>query len=214
MSEDLVEKGTLVLLNSAGDTRNTFDFLMGDDRNTSDLIPGSEPIRSTGDKGMEPKDITLYDCNICLDTAQDAVVTMCGHLFCWPCLHQWLLTQPQRKLCPVCKSAVDEYKVIPLYGRNSKRQEDPRDEIPPRPTGHWTEPEPEEDLETLYAFARGFHVTFGLGFPFGFLASTLNLVAAQLGGNDIDGEQNPNNPQLPNFFLYMAFVLIGWLIFV
>ena len=27
-------------------------------------------------------------CNICLDTARDAVVSMCGHLFCWPCLHQ------------------------------------------------------------------------------------------------------------------------------
>ena len=23
----------------------------------------------------------MYECNICLDTANDAVVTMCGHLF-------------------------------------------------------------------------------------------------------------------------------------
>ena len=29
-----------------------------------------------------------FECNICLDVARDAVVSMCGHLFCWPCLHQ------------------------------------------------------------------------------------------------------------------------------
>lgn len=30
----------------------------------------------------------VYDCHICLDTAADPVVTLCGHLFCWPCLYQ------------------------------------------------------------------------------------------------------------------------------
>lgn len=78
------------------------------------------------DKEAEQNEESLYECNICLDTAKDAVVSMCGHLFCWPCLHQWLLTRPNRKLCPVCKAAVDKDKVIPLYGRNSTRQEDPR----------------------------------------------------------------------------------------
>lgn len=24
---------------------------------------------------------SMYECNICLDTARDAVVSMCGHLF-------------------------------------------------------------------------------------------------------------------------------------
>uniref|UniRef100_A0A914RNH6 RING-type E3 ubiquitin transferase n=1 Tax=Parascaris equorum TaxID=6256 RepID=A0A914RNH6_PAREQ len=35
---------------------------------------------------------------------------MCGHLFCWPCLHQWLNTRPNRQLCPVCKSAISKDK--------------------------------------------------------------------------------------------------------
>lgn len=53
-------------------------------------------------------------------------VSMCGHLFCWPCLHQWLETRPTRQLCPVCKAAISKDKVIPIYGRGSTNQEDPR----------------------------------------------------------------------------------------
>lgn len=29
-----------------------------------------------------------FECNICLELAQDPVVTLCGHLFCWPCLYR------------------------------------------------------------------------------------------------------------------------------
>ena len=47
-----------------------------------------------------------FECNICLDQAQDAVVSRCGHLFCWPCLHQWLEVKKSRPLCPVCKAAI------------------------------------------------------------------------------------------------------------
>ena len=80
-----------------------------------------------------------YECNICLDTARDAVISMCGHLFCWPCLHKWLETKPNNQTCPVCKSAINREKVIPLYGRNSTDRNDPRDKIPPRPQGQRTE---------------------------------------------------------------------------
>lgn len=79
-----------------------------------------------GDKEDDKNEESMFECNICLDTAKDAVVSMCGHLFCWPCLHQWLETRPNRKLCPVCKAAIGKDKVIPLYGRNSTKQEDPR----------------------------------------------------------------------------------------
>ncbi|KHJ84465.1 zinc finger, C3HC4 type [Oesophagostomum dentatum] len=79
-----------------------------------------------------------FECNICLDTAKDAVVSMCGHLFCWPCLVQWLDTRPNRQLCPVCKAAISKDKVIPLYGRGGDNT-DPREKVPPRPRGQRTE---------------------------------------------------------------------------
>ena len=58
-----------------------------------------------------------FECNICLDVARDAVISMCGHLFCWPCLHTWLETRPNRQICPVCKAGIGKDKVVPLYGR-------------------------------------------------------------------------------------------------
>lgn len=46
--------------------------------------------------------------------------------YSWPCLHQWLETRPNRQVCPVCKAAISKEKVVPLYGRGSTKQEDPR----------------------------------------------------------------------------------------
>ena len=82
---------------------------------------------------------SFYECNICLEQAKDAVVSKCGHLFCWPCLHQWLETRPTVQTCPVCKSSVSRESVTPIYGRNSTDKKDPRDKVPPRPQGQRTE---------------------------------------------------------------------------
>ncbi|KAL3921014.1 MAG: hypothetical protein SGPRY_005048, partial [Prymnesium sp.] len=66
-----------------------------------------------------------FDCNICLDTAFDPVVTICGHLYCWPCIFTWLKQQQEGQLCPVCKALISKDKVIPIYGRG-RGQVDPR----------------------------------------------------------------------------------------
>lgn len=29
-----------------------------------------------------------FDCNVCYDVAREPVVTLCGHLYCWPCLYR------------------------------------------------------------------------------------------------------------------------------
>lgn len=52
------------------------------------MIPGtSENSNGATASGGAPnsendkKDDSMFECNICLDVARDAVVTMCGHLF-------------------------------------------------------------------------------------------------------------------------------------
>ncbi|XP_010272476.1 PREDICTED: E3 ubiquitin-protein ligase RMA1H1-like [Nelumbo nucifera] len=69
-----------------------------------------------------------FDCNICLDFAQDPVVTLCGHLYCWPCIYKWIhfqsastgseeQQQQQKPQCPVCKAHISRRALVPLYGR-------------------------------------------------------------------------------------------------
>lgn len=193
-----------------------FRSLNGNEKeSTSKTVPndGATTKDSTNDKEKEEKrDDSMFECNICLDTAKDAVVSMCGHLFCWPCLHQWLETRPTRKLCPVCKAAISKEKVIPLYGRGSTKQEDPRNKVPPRPAGQRTEPEHQQGFQG-FGFGDGFHMSFGIGaFPFGFFASSFNFgeprPAANRGTTQYEDEQ-----QLSKLFLYLAFLCIAWLLF-
>lgn len=33
-------------------------------------------------------DASHFECNVCLEVAQEPVVTLCGHLYCWPCLYR------------------------------------------------------------------------------------------------------------------------------
>lgn len=84
------------------------------------------------------------DCNICLEFVQDPVVTLCGHLFCWPCIYKWLhfQTNPtqvqQKQKCPVCKCAVSHTTLIPLYGLGKPAKGESHHAglvIPQRPSG-------------------------------------------------------------------------------
>ncbi|XP_072163419.1 E3 ubiquitin-protein ligase RNF185-like [Diadema setosum] len=157
---------------------------------------------------------SLFECNICLDTAKDAVVSRCGHLFCWPCLYQWLETRPNRQVCPVCKAGISRDKVIPLYGRGSTNQQDPRDKMPPRPQGERHEPETQGPFQGFGFGDSGFHMSFGIGaFPFGFFASTFNLGDGRIGHPP--RPQVPPNPEeqfLSKVFLWVAFLFVFWLL--
>ncbi|MCE3214992.1 hypothetical protein HAX54_000510 [Datura stramonium] len=78
-----------------------------------------------------------FECNICLDLANDPVVTFCGHLYCWPCIFKWIHLRsipsenphqlnPQ---CPVCNAEVSRRTLVPLYGRG-QATESSEEEVP------------------------------------------------------------------------------------
>ncbi|KAE8672919.1 hypothetical protein F3Y22_tig00111833pilonHSYRG00006 [Hibiscus syriacus] len=83
-----------------------------------------------------------FDCDICLDSVRDPVVTLCGHLYCWPCIYKWLRFQTistedldhNHQQCPVCKAEVSHETLIPLYGRGLTTKAS-TDNTPNRPLG-------------------------------------------------------------------------------
>ncbi|KAL8166065.1 hypothetical protein V2J09_007564 [Rumex salicifolius] len=112
-----------------------------------------------------------FECNICFDLAQDPIVTLCGHLFCWPCLYKWLHYHSQSNECPVCKAFIQEDKLVPLYGRG-KTSSDPRSRsipgvnIPNRPTGQRPETAPPPENNHFPQPGLGFMGNSGWGgFP-------------------------------------------------
>ncbi|SAM00653.1 hypothetical protein [Absidia glauca] len=135
---------------------------------------------STSSTTIGGGDTGFYECNICFDTATYPVLTLCGHLFCWSCLAQWLNAQSRNPTCPVCKAGCGKDKVIPIYGRG-KEEKDPRNDpsIPTRPAGQRPPPlrDPNRPGTSFFGQnARGGatynsrNVTFsgGIGlFPFG-----------------------------------------------
>ncbi|KAK7252883.1 hypothetical protein RIF29_37138 [Crotalaria pallida] len=135
--------------------------------------PFSPPNPSCSFNNNSNNDAGDFECNICFDLAQDPVITLCGHLFCWPCLYQWLHHHSHSQECPVCKALVQEDKLVPLYGRG-KNQTDPRTksypgmDIPHRPSGQrpQTAPPPPPPTEGPGATPFG---NYGFGLMGGFI---------------------------------------------
>lgn len=107
---------------------------------TAKRVSGDVPAAAGGD---------CFDCNICLDFAVEPVVTLCGHLYCWPCIYEWLSRDAEAdtsagrrspsRPCPVCKAAITPDTLVPLYGRGGSSSNKPRHStvaIPRRPTVH------------------------------------------------------------------------------
>lgn len=60
---------------------------------------------------MPNKGLPESSCPLPSQMASEPVVTLCGHLYCWPCLYRWLQVQSHCRTCPVCKAGVEKDKV-------------------------------------------------------------------------------------------------------
>ena len=67
---------------------------------------------------------SVFECNICLDTAKEPVVTPCGHLYCWKCIYEWIQQPRDTMVCPVCKSGISQDMLTPIFTKDNN--EDPR----------------------------------------------------------------------------------------
>lgn len=48
-------------------------------------------------------------CVLCLEDRESTSATVCGHLFCWTCILEWL---DQKEECPVCREPLRKSKVV------------------------------------------------------------------------------------------------------
>lgn len=158
---------------------------IGCEESTS-TVPPSPSCDGNNNNGS---DVGNFECNICLDLAQDPIITLCGHLFCWPCLYKWLHIHSRSRECPVCKALVEEKKLVPLYGRG-KGSTDPRSksipglEIPHRPTGQRPEtaPPPPPDASSIALQRFGLNGGFGGFAPMAHGRSGNFALSAAFGG--------------------------------
>uniref|UniRef100_A0A672FQF5 RING-type E3 ubiquitin transferase n=1 Tax=Salarias fasciatus TaxID=181472 RepID=A0A672FQF5_SALFA len=149
---------------------------------------------------------STFECNICLDTAKDAVISLSS------CLH-WLETRPTRQVCPVCKAGISREKVIPLYGRGSTGQQDPRERTPPRPQGQRPEPENRGGFQGFGFGDGGFQMSFGIGaFPFGIFATAFNINDGRPPPAAPGTPQHTDEQFLSRLFLFVALVIMFWLL--
>ena len=113
-----------------------------------DALPQEKPKTVSASEAASETPNGSFDCNICLDSAHEPVVTLCGHLYCWPCIYKWLHVQSaspesdQHQNCPVCKTTVSYNSLVPLYGRGPSPSESEAKKlhvgpaIPRRPPAH------------------------------------------------------------------------------
>ncbi|GJJ69750.1 E3 ubiquitin-protein ligase RNF5 [Entomortierella parvispora] len=166
------------------------------------------PQKSESVQDQEPN--AEFSCNICFDTSMSPVLTLCGHLFCWSCLHQWLDSQRQNPTCPVCKAGCAQDKVIPIYGRG-KEQLDPRSTTPKRPAGQ--RPEPMRSGGMLAAGQVSFSGTMIP--PFMFSPFGVHYAATYSGTLGANGAvQTPMQAYVSRmFFMLGTLILVGILLY-
>ena len=115
-------------------------------------------------ENKKPSGSNNFECTICLDTAKEPVLTKCGHIFCWPCIYNWLESKGGKAKCPNCKNLITKNDLIPVYSNEENKDNTNRfKNIPKRPKA---ERNPNSDRENYQGSFSNFSFNFGGFFPF------------------------------------------------
>lgn len=60
-------------------------------------------------------DLNQPKCILCLEERHNTCSTICGHLFCWSCIMDWI---DQKEECPVCREAIKKSTIVYLMNFN------------------------------------------------------------------------------------------------
>jgi len=121
------------------------------------------------------------------------VVVKCGHLYCWPCIYEWMDKKGNSCYCPVCKNPINSQKDFnPIFTKDENSNNTNRfREIPKRPKGE-RNPENYNNNNTNNNDGSGFNFFGGVGF-FPFFGFNFGF------NNNNPFNRNNNSNSNPNF---------------
>ena len=137
-----------------------------------------------------------FECTICLDTAKEPVLTKCGHMFCWPCIYNWIDSKGGKAKCPNCKNEITKDDLIPVYSNTENKDNTNRfKNIPKRPKAERNPNSDNDDSNNQGFFNFGFNsFSFGGFFPFMGMGMNFNNNNNQY-ENDYNNSTNNNQRQ-------------------
>ena len=132
-----------------------------------------------------------FECTICLETAKEPVLTKCGHMYCWPCIYNWLNSKGGKAKCPNCKNLITKDDLIPVYTNDENKENTNRfKNIPKRPKA---ERNPNSDRDDTNSGFSNFSFNFGGFFPF--MGMGMNFNNNQYNSTNNNYDNNTNNRQ-------------------
>ena len=138
---------------------------------------------------------TNFECTICLDTAKEPVLTKCGHMFCWPCIYNWLDSKGGKAKCPNCKNEITKDDLIPVYSNTENKDNTNRfKNIPKRPKAERNPNSDNDDSNNQGFFNFGFN-SFSFGGFFPFMGMGMNFNNNNQYENDYNNSTNNNQRQ-------------------
>ena len=136
-----------------------------------------------------------FECTICLDTAKEPVLTKCGHMFCWPCIYNWLDSKGGKAKCPNCKNVITKDDLIPVYSNTENKDNTNRfKNIPKRPKAERNPNSDNDDSNNQGFFNFGFN-SFSFGGFFPFMGMGMNFNNNNQYENDYNNSTNNNQRQ-------------------
>lgn len=85
-------------------------MLQSQQADTEKIKPLRERYAASYSNKIAPK-TNAVKCVLCLEERKQTSATLCGHLFCWPCILDWL---DQKEECPVCREHISKSSVVYL----------------------------------------------------------------------------------------------------
>ena len=142
----------------------------------------------------------IFECTICLETAKEPILTKCGHMFCWPCIYNWLDSKEGKTKCPNCKNEITIHDLIPVYSSNESQENTNRfKKIPKRPKADRNSDD--YDIEEDEYQGRLLFFSFNCGRLLSHLKAKLNIFnyLDLVNINNLENSNDNNNIHNDNF---------------